>query len=271
MSRPVAAGQDGFTLIELLVSMVLSLIVLFAILQSLDLFSSNAAQQNRQTSANDTARSSIDQAVDELRSATTIRRAASTDLVYSLVDPSGQRTVRLCVAGSALYRSVSTTTTVPTSTCGVDGGGFTQGLVARLPAATSTAFTYDGATASASPATVRSVGITLNLDASGGGTTAGSTLRASATVRRTAGALAVDPGDVTASCNSSGALLSLTVTPTNGLGGLGVTYATDGGIALGSGTAGGTVQIPKGITNIIATVTDTAGITSTVQKVVECS
>ncbi len=81
----------------------------------------------------------------------------------------------------------------------------------------------------------------------------------------------MNPGDVTASCNSSGALLSLNGTVANGLSLAGVTYATTGGVSLGVGSAGTPVQIPKGITNIVATVTDAAGVTSTVQKVVECS
>ena len=40
-------GEDGFTLIELLVVMVISMVVIFATLQTLDGFTSNTARQTR--------------------------------------------------------------------------------------------------------------------------------------------------------------------------------------------------------------------------------
>ncbi len=265
-------GEDGFTLIELLVAMTLSLIVLLATLGSLDRFSSSAAQQGRATDANDRARATMDRVVDDLRGAATIRVANPTEIVYSVAETTGTRTERLCVtATSILYRSSSTTSTTPGTACGTAGAGWTQGAVATLPAATTTAFSYDGAASSATPALVRAVGLTFNIDAGGGRTTASSTLRASATVRRSAGQLPITGSDLDASCNSSGALLTLNLRASSGLGILGVRYASSGGVSLGVGSGTTPVQIPTGITNVIATITDAAGVTNTIQKTIECS
>lgn len=66
MMLQTARQEDGFTLVELLVAMSISLIVLFATLQSLDLFSSNAASQTRVTDANDQARMTMDRIVRDL-------------------------------------------------------------------------------------------------------------------------------------------------------------------------------------------------------------
>lgn len=265
-------AEDGFTLIELLVAMTLSLIVLFATLQSLDLFTANAAQQSRATDANDRARATMDRVVDDLRGAGIIRVASPTEIVYSVAETTGTRTERLCIAASSiLYRSTSTVSTTPGTVCGTVGAGWTQGAVATLPATTTTAFTYDGASSSAAPALVRTVGLTFNIDAGGGRTTASSTLRASATVRRSAGQLPITESDLDASCNASGALLTLNLGTSSGLGILGVKYASSGGVSLGVGSGTTPVQIPTGITNVIATITDAAGVTNTIQKSIECS
>lgn len=283
-------GQDdGFTLIELLVAMVLSLIVLFATLKTFDLFTANQAQQTRSTDANDRARSTMDRVVDDLRGAAVIRRATATDLIYSVAQAGGTlRTERLCVAPGAststLHRATVTaaTYTASTAVCGVADSGWTSGRVASLPPTTTTAFTY----APASPATtaeISTVGLTFNVDASVGGRTASSTLLASATLRRVAGQLPVDGADIRATCDSQGALLSLnlgaaksiTKNPDGTPGTLNVTYATTGGITLGSGTVTDTasppVRIPPGITNLIARVTDAAGVTNTIQTTVTCT
>ncbi|MCW3011944.1 MAG: hypothetical protein JWO90_2348 [Solirubrobacterales bacterium] len=267
-----AANEDGFTLIELLVAMVLSLIVLFAVLTAFDVFSSNAAQQTHATAANERARATMDRTVDDLRHAATIRTASPTDLVYSVTEATGTRTQRLCVGADAvLYSSTSTSATTTGTACGTTESGWTQGKVADLPAGTTTAFTFDGAATSATPATVRSVGITLDVDAGRGGRTASSTLRASATVRRSAGQLAVGDGDIRADCNTSGALLTLDVAGIGAAGPLNVTYTSTGGVQLGVGNGDSPVQISAGITGVLATITDAAGVTNTVQKVVECS
>ena len=49
-----------------------------------------------------------------------------------------------------------------------------------------------------------------------------------------------------------------------------VTYANDGGVAIGTPVTGG-VQIPEGITRVVATITDALGATNTIEKDIECS
>ena len=271
---PTRSDEDreaGFTLIELLVVMVMSIAVLFATLNALDVFSDNADRQTRITRVNETARQLVDRTADDLRNAATIRTAAANDLVYSVVEPTGTRTARLCLLGTALYSSSSTTSTAPGSACGVAASGWTQAQIATVPASTTTAFTYDGAASSTTPGTVRSVGMTFNLDAGTRGRAGASTLRASATVRRTSGSLPIGEGDLRADCNASGALLTLDVGALTGLNIASVTYESMGGILLGVGNATTPIQIPEGITSLVALITDAAGVTQTVNKVVECS
>jgi hypothetical protein len=97
------------------------------------------------------------------------------------------------------------------------------------------------------------------------------TLRAAATVRRAAAQLPITNADLRADCNAGGALLRLDARATSGLSVLGVTYATSGGVSLGTGSGTSAVQIPKGITDVVATITDAAGATNTIQKTLECS
>lgn len=264
--------DDGFTLIELLVAMVLSLIVLLATLQTFDAFNSSAAQQTRQTNANDRARATMDRVVDDLRGAAVIRTAAATDLVYSVALTSGTRTERLCVANGVLWESSSTSSTVPGTACGTAGTGWTQSNVATVPATTTTGFTYDGATSSVTPATVRSVGLTFNIDASGGGKTASSTLIGSASLRRTTGQIPLTDSDITVTCTASGPLLSLSAAAAgsvSALGLLGVNYAASGGISLNA-VGSSPVQLPKTVTRVVAKVTDSLGVTTTLVKDVQC-
>lgn len=269
---PAHAREEGFTLVELLVVMVLTTLVGLASLQAFDVFASTTARQTRVTAANDRARTIMDRTVDDLRGAATIRTATATDLVYSVVRTAGTRSQRLCVAGDrGLYSSTSTTANAPGAACGSVDTGWTQGRIATLPASASGPFTYDGAASSPTPATVRDVGLTIQVQANVGGRSSVSTLRSSATIRRAAGTLALDDGDVRATCNSSGALLGLAAAASGGSGPLGVTYRTSSGVVLGSGTSATPVQIPKGVTNVVATVTDAAGVTTTLQAVVECS
>jgi len=262
-SADIRHRDDGFTLVELLVGITISLIVLLATLTSLDAFSSNASQQTRVTDANNQVRTVMDNTVTDLRGAALILTAGATDLAYSVPATGGARVERLCLSGGELYGSstLSATPVAPTAAC-------TSGTkIATLKSTASTAFTYDGASSSATPALVKNVGLTFGLDASQGGRTATSTLQASA-ARRSAGSLPVTDDDLEADCNAGGALLSLSA-DLLGLGPLSVTYADDGGISLGTPT-GNTLQIPEGITTVVATITDAAGVTNTIERDVEC-
>lgn len=258
--------EDGFTLVELLTAITISLIVLFATLQSLDLFTSNAAQQTRVTDANDQVRMTMDRVTRDMRGAGAIRRAAATDLVYTvpvLRDGAERvRVERLCVdaAGSELYgsSSIENAYAAPPSPC-------TGSRVATLRSTGDTAFTYDGASTSQTPALVRNVGLTFSLDASGGGRPGSSTLTASVT-RRSAGTLYGDDHDLDAECRpDGGALLHVGVQDV-----LGVTYSVDGGISFQVGDSDNRLVIPSGITNVLARVTDSLGVTRIIGREIDC-
>lgn len=264
-------SEDGFTLVELLVAISISIVVLLATLASFDVFSSNASQQTRATDANAQVRAMMDRTVNDLRGASLILTAAAQDLAYSVPETptapatTASRIERLCVAGGELYGSSSTVTGAPTAPAGACDTGT---KLATLKSTASTLFTYDGASSSPTPAKVRNVGLTFSLDSSHLGKTGSSTLRASA-ARRAAGTLATGPDPIVPTCNAAGALLSLSASLA-GLGPLTVTYANDGGVSLGTPT-GTTLQIPAGITHVVATITNAVGATNIVRKDVECN
>lgn len=257
-------GEDGFTLVELLVAMVISLILLLATLQSFDLFTRTAAHQTRVTDANDQVRSTMDRTVSDLRGAAVITNAGATDLSYTVPETAGTRTERLCIASGDLYRSSTIAPATPPASCSA------ATKVATLKS-TNTAFTYDGASSSATPADVKDVGLTFSLDATTGSKTTTSTLRASA-ARRSSGTLPiVKDSDLRATCDSTGALLSLNVGGL-GLGPLNVTFTTSTGLTL-TATDTTTVHIPggAGAVTVTAKVTNSLGATSIIQRSVECT
>lgn len=259
--------ESGFTLVELLVSITIGMIVLLATLQSFDLFAATTSHQTRVTDANAQVRSTMDDVVNDLRGASKILRADATDLVYTVPESSTMtRVQRLCVTSDDLYGSRTTTSGTPVAPTLACSAGT---KLATLKSTTNTAFTYDGAASSVTPALVKNVGITLSLDASGGGKTSSSTLRASA-ARRSAGAMALTDEDLETVCNDTGALLSLSANIPGTTGAVTVTYAGDGGVTVGTPVTGG-VQIPKTITRVVATVTDSVGVTNTITKDLECS
>jgi len=259
--------DDGFTLVELLVAMTLSTIVLLATLQSLDAFSTEANHQTRLTDANQQVRSTMDSTVRDLRGASSILRASALDLAYTVPETSGTRVVRLCVDTGELYGTSTVTTGAPAAPTAACSSG---AKVASLRSTINTAFTYDGATsvATAALSTIKNVGLTFSLDASAGGKTGSSTLKASA-ARRSAGTLPITDADLDADCNIDGtALLSLSASLPD-YGALTVTYANTGGVSLGT-PVGNTLTIPAGITTVVATVTDALGVTNTITKDIKC-
>jgi prepilin-type N-terminal cleavage/methylation domain-containing protein len=264
------SSESGFTLVELLVVMTLSLIVLFAVFTMFDGFTSSSARQLRVTDANDQARRAIDDAVRDLRHAATIVRSDPNDLVYSVSDAaSGSRTERICLSpANDVYAARGTTSASPGTACPSSGAGWTTAKLANR-ASTNTAadpiFRYD----SADPTKVKAIGITLSLDTSGGGQTNNpATIRSSAIVRRAAGILNVIEEDLDADCTETGALLNLDISGLGAATPVTVTYATDGGIALGTGLVN--VPIPTGVTKVVATITDALGVTKQITKDVEC-
>lgn len=266
--------EEGFTLVELLVGITLSLIVLFATLQSLDTFSSEAAKQTRVTDASNQVHATMDRVVRDLRGASTITTATATNLAYSVSEPSGFRSERLCVepSDSDLYR-FSVMNSIPTGACS------TGTKVANLKSTASTAFTYDGASAPVAPATaatVKNVGLIFSLDATGGGRSASSTLKASAAVRRSVAMLPAGPGNAPVNCSDAGPVVHIGVGFDNGASALTVSYTTNTGVTVAGGTVDPTTGsppqlLPSGVTSLVAKITDSLGVVrALIPKTVEC-
>jgi len=267
------SGDAGFTLVEVLVAMTIAVIVLFAILQVLDSFSSNAARQTKITDANAQTRVAMDRIVRDLRQARTVEVAAANDLVYTVIDAaSAVRRERVCVdSANGLWRSRVTTATAPATPiaagtpCPTAGSGAFR-ITSLLSANTAgnPLFTYDSAT----PANVRNIGLTFSLDAGNPGRTDTSTLRASAFVRaRSETALPVGDDDITTSCSSSGIP---TLTLSGSVGPLTVTYTDVDGNALGAAAAGSSTTLPSGATSVVATITATSGALTQLVKTIAC-
>ncbi|MEO6713895.1 MAG: prepilin-type N-terminal cleavage/methylation domain-containing protein [Mycobacteriales bacterium] len=276
MLSHIRSGEDGFTLVELLVAMALSTIVLLATLQSLDVFSSNAAQQTRVTDANEQVRSSMDRTVADLRGASVVLQATANDLVYSVSQSSTTTSVRrLCVFSGDLYGSASTVASSPPPTAPATACGTAMTRLASLRAGSSTAFTYDGASSvsTALAKNVKNIGLKLSLDTSGGGRIGASTLEASA-ARRAAVPLPITDADVNTGCDpvTLKPLLSLDAGIPN-VAGLTVTYTATGGVTTAPviGTTVVPITLPAGVTTVVATITDALGLTTTVQKDVTCA
>lgn len=267
----------GFTLIELLVAMVLSLVIAFAVLDTLDNFSSSAAHQTRVTDANDQIRNTMDRIVADVRQARTIEVAGGNDFVYTVTDSATQtRRERICLdAASRVWRSSVTTSSPPTvpiaagTACPTAGSGASE-IANRRSANSSTnvIFRYDSVT----PANVRSVGMTFALEAGDNRRNTTSTLRASAFVRsKGESAPAVTGGDVSIVCGSSGAGPLLTLA--TGVGPLTVSYTDVNGNALsGSAAAGNAVQLPAGAASgtVLANISSVTGVVTQLVKTLAC-
>ena len=268
---PRQRGEAGFTLVELLVAMAISLVVTFAVLMTLDTFSKNAAQQTRVTDANDQVRVVMDRIVADLRQAATIEVARRNNLVYTVTDSATRtRRERICRDSSGvLWRSSVATSSPPLvpiaagATC-PSAGSTKITTLASANTGSNPMFRYDSAT----PARVRSIGITLALDAGNAGRTDVSTLRASAFVRsRGETTSAVGDDDLTATCNSAG---QPTLTLSSTVGPLDVQYTDIDGNSLGTADAGSHLTLSGASGTILANVTSSAGLVSQLVKVISC-
>jgi prepilin-type N-terminal cleavage/methylation domain-containing protein len=272
-SPSTLAREDGFTLIELLVAMLMSTIVLLGILNTLDMFSVNASRQTRVSDANDQVRKAMDRIVSDLRQAATIQVAESDDLLYTVAESATvTRSERICLdTSNHLWR---TSTTTAQNASAITGGGQcplpSSGGVKITPLAAANTvsnplFRYDSAAA----ASVRSVGITVALNAGNGGRTDVSTLRASTFVRaKSESAADIDDDDLTTTCDSSGVP---TLTLASGVGPLSVTYTDLDGNNLGSSNAGSSLTLAGAGGTVIANITSTgAGIVSQLIKEISC-
>jgi type II secretory pathway pseudopilin PulG len=266
------SDESGFTIVEVLVSMLLLLIVMGAVLATLDGFTSNADRQSRITDANDHVRRTMDRIVADLRQAATIEVADPNDLVYT-VSQSGAdtRRERICLSSDGkLWRQTLVTSTPAATAMGTGQacptGAGTASRVAQLQSGNSAdnpIFEYDGAT----PATVRSVGLTFALQSGATKRPVSSTLRASAFVRAQGEtAPTTNANDIGATCNASG---EPTVTLSSSVGGTSVTYTDLDGQTLGTASAGSALQLSSDGT-VVANITGSSGIVSQIVKVLEC-
>ena len=269
---PQRRTEAGFTLVELLAAMGISILVLLATLTTLDTFSSNASRQTRVTDANDQVRSVVDRVVADLRQAATIEVADANDLVYTVTDSASHlRRERLCVDASQQLWRVSRTTGTPAASpfasgtpCPSSSSAVKVTKLKSVNSASNPMFRYDAAMASA----VRSIGLTVSLDAGNGGRADTSTLRASTFVRaKSETAAAVDDDDLTTTCNSSG---QPTLTLSSSVGPLTVNYTDIDGNSLGSATAGASVLLSGTHSTVIANITSSSGLISQIVKVITC-
>lgn len=265
-------GESGFTTVELLTALMLLLVVMVALLATLDGFASNAGRQTRITDANDQVRKTMDRIVADLRQASTIEVAQPNDLVYTVVESATDtRRERVCLssAGRVWRQSMLTTNAAATAmssgnTCPTSAGDTSQ--IANLRSGNSASnplFSYD----TGSAAGVRSIGLTFSLQSGERRRPVSSTLRASAFVRAEAEtAPPIDADDIAASCDDAGLP---TLTLSSSVGPLGVSYVDMDGNALGTTSAGSGLQLSGGGT-VIANVTGSSGLVSQIVKVIEC-
>lgn len=269
---PRLLDESGFTIVELLSAMALLLVVMVALLATLDGFSSNAARQTRITDANDHVRKTMDRVVSDVRQAATIEVADPNDLVYTVIESAtGTRRERVCLSSSGrLWRQTILTTNAAATAMSTGNacptGAGTASRLATLQSgnsATNPLFSYD----SLVPDDVRSIGLTLALSSGNARRPFTSTLRASTFVRaRGETAPAINPGDIGATCNDAG---QPTLTLSSSVGPLSVSYTDVDRNALGTASAGSGLQL-SGDGTIIANVTGSGGVVSQLVKVIEC-
>ena len=264
--------ESGFTVVELLSAMALLLVVMVALLATLDGFSSNAARQTRVTDANDHVRKTMDRIVSDVRQAATIEVADPNDLVYTVRESATDtRRERICLSSSGrLWRqsivtnNVAATAMSSGNACPTAAG--TTSALATLQSGNSAAnpmFSYDTNVTS----DVRSIGLTLSLNSGNVRRPFTSTLRASTFVRAQGEtAPAIDADDISATCNNAG---QPTLTLNSSVGPLNVSYTDVDGNALGNTDAGTGLQL-AGDGTVIANVTGSGGIVSQLVKVLDC-
>jgi prepilin-type N-terminal cleavage/methylation domain-containing protein len=266
LRAPRLRDERGFSLVELMMAMTISIVLLLATLQALDTFGSTSARESRVSDANDQARRTMDRIVHDIRNGAGVVRAGPNDLVYSVKDSlTVTRYARYCLdSSSGLRGEQSTTSPDPGTNCPSTASGWSGDKITTMASTNSVSnplFRYDSATA----AVARSIGLTFSLDASGGGRSAGSTLRASAFLRsQNERAPVVQDGDIQVTCTPSGPLVNFSLL-TNLING--PVSAAVNGVGLG----GNTTQLTNAVTSFTATITNALGLTTIVNKDVKCN
>ena len=269
---PRLSDESGFTIVELLSALALLLVVLVAVLTTLNGFTSSAARQTRITDANDHVRKTMDRIVADLRQAATVEVADPNDLVYTVIESgTDTRRERICLSSAGrVWRQTFTTTnaaaTAMSSGNACPTGAGTASQIANLQSgnsATNPLFSYDTTTAN----DVRSVGLTFSLQSGEARRPVSSTLRASAFVRAHGEtAPSIDSNAITTTCSDTGLP---TLTLSSSVGPLGVSYVDADGSALGSTSAGSALELASDGT-VIANITGSSGLVTQLVKVIEC-
>lgn len=278
--RARVAREDGFTMVEVLVSLVVTVLVLSAVLGSVEAFQRGARANERLTGAQDAARQGMTQMVRVLRSAgepstslaqsTTVQRALPDDLVVRTTDfpdesrqGTGVHRVRYCLSADRktlwqeTLREGAAVTGDPGTGCPGTAPGWQRRIavaaVANKPA--EPVFTYGSSSTG-----IRSVGVLLAIQAGDGARDRPTPLRSAATLR---GAVLpeVGPGNVTPVCQPDGSGTLLT---------LGLSLDGDGNpltlLPSGTGASAGVsvgpaqVLVPRGVTAVQLVVKNALGL-----------
>lgn len=296
--RPIAAQcrQQGFTLVELLVAMSLMLVVFGTVLTALGAFGHAARTNDEATAAEDQARSRLGQMVYSLRNVTSsggtvpaIVAAGPTSLVFNEGPDSSSDDARAsgyCVdsAGNLRLQWRDAPSSTGPDGCSATGGGWMSRIITRhvTSSAEHPLFTYhgddgpvpaDAAGEVSDPTAIRTVGIDLQV-ATDSPPAQSHGLRTAVDLRgQPAAAPAVDPGDVTSTCDS-GSHPALTLNL--GLGALGaplaVRYSHDG-VQIAAGSSGKPITLPltRPVAQVVhVVVTNVLGISSSTQATVTC-
>jgi len=284
-----ARREEGFMLIELLLAAALMVVILLATLGVFDAALRTHGRNSSQNDAQETARAEIDRLARELRNAASpgqpsaFERATGTDLVFTMVDPSGPsgganvnnlRRVRYCLDSSVptnqkLWREVQTWTTA--SPPALSGSSFcpdfswngTPAIVADhvVNGSTQPVFAYD----SASLASITQLRAHLYVDLHPGALPGPSQLKTSVAIRSTALA---PSASMTATPLGNRKML-LNAGASTDPGGQALTYAWyDGATRIGSAALLNYIAPTTGSHTFSVTVTNSAGLSATASQTV---
>jgi Tfp pilus assembly protein PilW len=160
---PTRSGEDGFSLIELIVTMAVAMIVLFAVLQSADVFAKTPTTANDRTEAQDAARVTVRQLVQSLRQArlptgastpvVRVTTGTTPEVVFASRSAAGADTwSRVCVSADGRSLVAGTlanpTYAAPSTSCSAGdttGGWAYSTLAANVLRDPATALTFDSA------------------------------------------------------------------------------------------------------------------------------
>jgi hypothetical protein len=264
-------AQAGLTLIEVLIASALLIVVVSATLTAFDVFGARVGESSIRVDAQDTVRTVSARVVRDLRAASVggtagpILRAGAGDVVFSAADTGGgTRLARFCAdaAGRRLWfqRAPLGGASLPAPACPDAGWGESSVLIEGLAGASP--FAYD----SASAGDVRTVRLTLTVDADPS-RPPGPTSRVSAAALRNPPAQTAVVPSFTATCSGGKVLLTASIAAAAGRR-ITADYSQDG---VSIGFADSLLQrLGPGTHALVLTVTDELGRRTTASRTVTC-